>query len=145
MDAAQIVTLVGSGVLLLGAILTFLATRGKTQTDAKSAMDARIDKRVDEKLAEAWSQVDDQAKEIEELTGKVKDLGGLLEDAQREIRSLKEDGERRAGAWGRILRSIAAQWPTPQGPDLDPIDIRIVEDTIPPAWVRRRLEGGSSG
>lgn len=100
-----------SGLFLLGgAFLAFLGTRGKTQADSKSALDARIDARVKSELDRVYTRLDD------------------VENA----------AVRRTSAFARILRSVAAQWPNAHGPDLDPADIREIEDTIPPAWIRRQ-------
>lgn len=131
LEPANIVALAGSGVLLLGALFTFIAARGKTQSDAKTAADARIDARVDRKLQEAWAELDKQG-------GEITALKETVADQKRQITALKEDSTRRSAAFGRLFRQIAAQWPTPEGPDLDPVDIQIVEDAMPPAWVRRR-------
>lgn len=94
---------------LLAALLVFLATRGKTRTDAKSALDARIDARVQSELSRVYTRLD----EVEEAAVK------------------------RTSAFARILRAIARQWPNEHGPDLDPSDISLIEDTIPPTWLRR--------
>lgn len=104
-------SLLGGGGLfgLIAALLVFLATRGKTRTDAKSALDARIDARVQSELSRVYSRLD----EVEEAAVK------------------------RTSAFARILRSIAHQWPNEHGPDLDPADISLIEDTIPPTWLRR--------
>lgn len=133
MDGGTIASLTGSVVMVVAAILTFIATRGKTQTDAKTELDKRIDARVKLELEDRW-------KEIDTLKATVEEQGETIKRQEAEIDALKEDAQRRSGAWGRILRAVAAQWPTPEGPNLDPLDIQVVEDTIPPAWIRRRME-----
>lgn len=65
-----------------------------------------------------------------ELLKRVTDLEGRVEDMEKTER-------RKMGAVLRILRAIATQWPTPSGPDLDPRDIELIEETIPPQWIRR--------
>lgn len=40
------------------------------------------------------------------------------------------------GAVSRILHAIADQWPNHEGPDLDPMDMKLIEEAIPPLWVR---------
>lgn len=97
----------------IAAALLYLGTRGKTQADARSALDARIDARLDGELARVYTRLD----EVENAAVK------------------------RASAFARILRAIADQWKgDPRGPNLDPDDIREVEDTIPPQWIRRHPE-----
>lgn len=116
MDPQTIVTIIGAVVGGMGVVLTFLATRGKTKTDAKTALDARIDERVSEQLEGAWT-------EITRL--------------KTDVATLTEKDRLKSSAFARILRAIARQWPTDHGPDLDPSDIALIEDTIPPTWLRR--------
>lgn len=111
-----LVGVVGAVVTLIGIIATYLATRGKSQSDAKTALDARIDARVEQQLATAWQEID-----------------GL----KKKVTALEQQEARKMSAVARILRTIAAQWPDSHGPDLDPADIAEIEDTIPPAWIRR--------
>ncbi|GAA1149036.1 hypothetical protein F6W69_10735 [Microbacterium oxydans] len=125
MDPQTIITIIGAGVGGMGVVLTFLATRGKTKTDAKTALDARIDKRVSEQLEGAWT----------EITA-----------LKTDVATLTEKDRLKSSAFARILRAIARQWPTDHGPDLDPSDIALIEDTIPPTWLRKhhpRPEGDS--
>src|SRR5690606_19049084 len=50
MSPTEIVAIITTIGVLGAAGITFLATRGKTKTDAKTALDARIDARVKEQL-----------------------------------------------------------------------------------------------
>lgn len=107
----EIVIPIISGVfLILAGYLTYRGTRGKTTADAKTALDARIDARVKGELERVYKRLDE------------------VEDA----------AVKRTSAFARILRAIAAQWVGDNaGPNLDPDDIREIEDTIPPQWIRR--------
>lgn len=116
MDAQTIIAMIGAAALAFGAVLTFLATRGKTKTDAKTALDARIDERVSEQLEGAWTEIT---------------------SLKTDVATLTEKDRLKSSAFARILRAIARQWPTDHGPDLDPSDIALIEDTIPPTWLRR--------
>ncbi|RBO73048.1 hypothetical protein [Microbacterium sp. H6] len=116
MDPQTVIAVIGAAALVLGAVLTFFATRGKTKTDAKTALDARIDKRVSEQLEGAWT----------EITA-----------LKADVATLTEKDRLKSSAFARILRAIARQWPTDHGPDLDPSDIALIEDTIPPPWLRK--------
>lgn len=116
MDPQTVIAVIGAAALVLGAVLTFFATRGKTKTDAKTALDARIDKRVSEQLEGAWT----------EITA-----------LKADVATLTEKDRLKSSAFARILRAIARQWPTDHGPDLDPSDIALIEDTIPPTWLRK--------
>ncbi|WP_020097376.1 hypothetical protein [Microbacterium sp. 11MF] len=119
MDPQHIVTIVVAIIGLLGIVVTFIGTRGKTKTDAKTALDARIDARVAEQLEGAWTKI------------------GSLEGR---VNELVEKDRLKSSAFARILRAIARQWPSDHGPDLDPSDIALIEDTIPPTWLRRQKE-----
>lgn len=116
MDAQTIIAMIGAAALAFGAVFTFLATRGKTKTDAKTALDARIDERVSEQLEGAWTEIT---------------------SLKTDVATLAEKDRLKSSAFARILRAIARQWPTDHGPDLDPSDIALIEDTIPPTWLRR--------
>lgn len=111
MTPEQLITLIGICGSLIGAAFLLIGTLGKTRADAKTALDARIDARVKSELDRVYARLD----EVEDATA------------------------RRTTAFTRILRAIAEQWPDSHGPDLNPEDIREIEDTIPPRWVRRRL------
>jgi hypothetical protein len=86
-----------------------------TAETAKAAIVKQIDERVSVQLTAAWTRIDELEVRLDEVE-------------KRETR--------RSGAFTRILRAIAAQWPagTP-GPLLDPRDIAEVEETIPPQWI----------
>lgn len=108
-DPTVLVGIVGAVVTLIGVIATYLATKGRTQTDMKTALDKRIDERVKGELERVYGRLD----EVETLY------------------------TRKMSAVARILRAIAAQWPDTHGPNLDPRDIEEIEDTIPVQWIRR--------
>jgi len=125
-DPQTVIAMIGAAALALGAVLTFFATRGKTKTDAKTALDARIDKRVSEQLEGAWTEIT---------------------TLKADVATLTEKDRLKSSAFARILRAIARQWPSDHGPDLDPSDIALIEDTIPPTWLRKhhpRPEGESA-
>ena len=114
-------------IAFLGVTATILATVGaiyKSRSDtkqasanAKTALDARIDARVEEQLKSAWAEID---------------------SVKADFKALETRETRRTGAITRILRAIAQQWPSgAHGPDLDPADIAEIEETIPPAWIRK--------
>ena len=107
---SEIIVAVVGGLALLGAgVLTYFSAHGKTQADTKTALDKRIDDRVALELNRVY-------KRLEEV---------------------EEKGTDRMSAVARILRSIARQWPDPHGPNLDPKDLAVIEDTVPPTWFRR--------
>src|SRR5690606_418238 len=104
------VAIVTGFFLLAGGVVTFWGTRGKTKADAKAALDARIDARVKGELERVYKRLDE----------------------------VEKAAVQRASAFARILRQIARQWTgDPHGPNLDPSDIALVEDTIPPQWLRK--------
>ena len=59
MNPDQTVTLAVAVIGLLGIVVTFVGTRGKTKTDAKTALDARTDARVKAELERVYQRLDD--------------------------------------------------------------------------------------
>lgn len=116
MTDTVLIAIIGAAGLALGGLFTLLGTNGKTSADAKTALDTRIDARVQAQLQGAWGEIDDLKKKVDEL-----------ESADR----------RKSAAFARILRSLAYQWPDAHVPDLDPADLAELEDTLPNEWVRR--------
>lgn len=113
-----VIAIISALVSLAAVIATIVKSKGENSNgylSAKAAIDAQIDARVAEQLKAAWSRID------------------TLEAA---FKALETRETRRMGAITRILRAIANQWPGTTGPDLDPIDIAEIEETIPPAWIR---------
>jgi hypothetical protein len=108
--AGIVVAVLGLAGSVFGGLALLAGTRGKTKSDAKTALDARIDARVKAELDRVYTRLD--------------------EFENRDVR--------RTSAFTRILRAIAAQWTGEStGPNLDPADIAEIEDTIPPQWIRR--------
>lgn len=100
------------------ASLTFLAAWLKLRADNRSQavqLDKEIDDRIARELKSAWAKLDE------------------LEQGQRAHIA-------QMSAVARILRAIARQWPDEHGPDLDPHDMTLIEDTIPAAWIRPRKD-----
>ena len=118
MTPQEMIALVSVILVFVGTVITVLATRGKTRADAKTALDARIDARVTAQLEGAWSKISELESAVSELT---------------------EKDRLKSSAMARILRAIARQWPNDHGPDLDPSDIELIEDTIPPQWLRKTI------
>lgn len=117
---AFLIGLLGALATIGSVIALIIKSRGENKTsdtNAKTALDKRIDERVSAQLEEAWKRLDEQDTKIAAL---------LTREA------------RRTGAITRILRAIAKQWPGAEGPDLDPADIAEIEETIPAAWIRRK-------
>lgn len=113
-----IIGVLGFVASIASVIALIIKSRGENsaaQTNAKTALDKRIDERVAEQLESAWSEID-----------------GLKTD----VETLKRNDNRKTSAITRILRAIAAQWPGDKGPVLDPNDIAEIEETIPLAWLR---------
>lgn len=105
---------------VIASFFLWAGTRGKTKADSKAALDKRIDERINTELARVYARIDELQEELDE--------------------GVKREG-RRTAAFTRILKQIAAQWNAEHMPSLDPADIAIVEDTIPPHWVRRSPKG----
>ena len=115
-----VIAIVGALATIASGLFIYLKSRGETGVaafNAKAALDVRIDERITQQLEEAWTKIDA--------------LG------QRIVENEEKEG-RRTFAITRILIAIARQWPDEKGPDLDPSDIKEVEDTIPANWIRSK-------
>lgn len=111
MSTEVLVAIIGGVFLVAAGLITLAGTRGRTQADAKAALDKLVDDRVTRELTRVYAEID----------------------------TLRRVATDQAAAMARVLRRIASQWTgDPHGPDLDPEDIRILEQTIPPQWIRRR-------
>lgn len=111
---------------VLAASLTFLAAYLKLRADGRSLaaeLDQAIDERIAQALKDAWTEIDALKERLRELVAQ------LANDQQEHSAQM--------AAVARILRAIARQWPDDTGPDLDPADIALIEDTIPAHWIRR--------
>lgn len=122
---AAVGVVTAAALAFLGAWLKARADKqlAQAQVEAeKSVTKAQIDARIDARLAQ----------ELETLTTS-------LEEVRGELDQLKEQDVKKMAAVGRIFRAIVNQWPGDSaGPDLDPSDIRLIESTIPPQWIRSR-------
>lgn len=116
---AIIVASIGALVSLVSAGFLYAKSRGDIdlgKANAKTALDQAIDDRVEKQLKSAWAEID---------------------KLKADVAALHTNQSRRDGAVTRILKALAAQWPGPEGPKLDPADIAIIEENVPPQWVRQ--------
>lgn len=119
MDAI-IISIIGAIVSLSSVLTLFLKSRKENAVatlNAKTNLDTLIDARVTKQLQISWEKIDELSEKVD---------------------TLETRENQRTNAITRIFRAIAKQWPGPDGPDLDPADIAILEDTIPSAWIRKR-------
>lgn len=128
MDGFSILIGVLGALATVGSTLAlYLKSRGENKnaaTHAKVALDSLIDQRVSTQLKGAWTRLDEQDEK--------------LRDQNEKIDLLEARDTRRMGAITRILRAIAHQWPSgTSGPDLNPMDISEIEETIPAEWIRK--------
>lgn len=113
-----VISVIGALTAVGSVMVIFYKSRGENKNVAlstKAALDARIDERVSAQLKSAWEQIDT-------LNGKVE--------------TLENQESKYKGAITRILRDIARQWPNPEGPLLNPVDIAEISETVPPSWIR---------
>lgn len=105
-----VVPLISGLFLLGGALLAWLGTRGKTQADARAALDSRLDQRLKD--------------EISRLDGRIDDLKKSLDEKSRVL-----------SAAMRVIRSLVYQWPGEPYPRLNSTDVAELDDhTIPSHW-----------
>lgn len=83
-----------------------------------------------------WTELVDENRNLRK---ELKDQGEKLDQVSEAVDTMREKDSRKMAAVARIFRAIAAQWPTPNGPDIPPSDIAELEDTevIPRGWIRR--------
>lgn len=98
---ATIIAVVSAMTAFISIILTFRSANRKTDSEFKTAMDARIDERVKEQLTEAW-------KEIDGLKEKV----NKLEQGEIETRSIVRTFFQRLLNWDRRGRQGRMPMPT---------------------------------
>ncbi len=102
---------------------------------------ARADRQLAEANLEAQQAVTKQQidQQIDQrLAAEVERLNGELDDLRGEMAALTAKFSQWKAADARVFHAIAAQWTGDGGPDIDPDDIAILEDTIPLRWLRRR-------
>jgi LmbE family N-acetylglucosaminyl deacetylase len=114
-----LIGVLGALAAIGSTVVLFLKSRGENRhntTNAKTALDARIDERIGQQLNIAWKRID---------------------EVEAAFKALETREQRRTGAITRILRAIYQQWPIEAGgPNLDPADISEIEETIPPSWIK---------
>lgn len=84
--------ILGLGSLLvagLGVVYTFRATKGKTKSDAKTALDLRIDKKVSEYMDDLESRLDKQRESLKEQGSKIDTLEDDKDMLAGKIKSLE--------------------------------------------------------
>lgn len=146
MEGGTIAALVGSAVSLVGLILVFISTRGKTQSDSRGAQDARLDKRIESytdklesRVEKAESRAEEQEEEIEDLRTKHDELLGYQRASYRREGLLFN--------YVSALRNhIVNELPPP--PPTVPLELKEwydnLEDTLPPV-VKSRTEIDPNG
>lgn len=132
-------TLIASG-LGTAAILSGKSRDRKAAAEAARA--AAESARLNEQFpgwAELVTENRAQRDEVARLSRENGALRSELSEVRDAVDELRRGANRKIAAVTRVLRQIAAQWPTAHGPDIDPADLAELEDTevIPPEWIRR--------
>lgn len=86
----------------LGVLVTVNATRGKTQSDTRTAMEARIDKKVSEYMDDLEERAGKSEEKVKVLEGKHEDLERLYRDLKRD----QEDSTHRENLLYRYISSL---------------------------------------
>lgn len=123
--------------VLPGAIVSLLGgwflLAGKRRD--RVAADAAAEAARHEKQFPGWQDLVDENRDLRaEMTSVRDEVLGLRD----ELKEVRRADTRKMQAVARILRALFDQWPGRDAPNLDPADIAEIEDTVPPAWVRRR-------
>jgi hypothetical protein len=119
---------------ILGTIITFISTRGRTRSDAKTSLDSRIDARVEKQLQTAWEQIDKQASQITGLKGQNKQQARQIAELRAHA-SIAEMREVLIYKHTRALRDHILRELPPPPPAMPPELIEWFErfgDTQPP-------------
>lgn len=120
---STLVAIIGGWFLLAGK------RRDRASTDA-AAEAARLAKQFP-----GWQEVVDENRR---LRTDLNSTDEKIADLETKVTELRASDRHKMHAVARILRALFDQWPADNPPNLDPADIAAIEDTIPPAWVRRR-------
>lgn len=91
-------------------------------------------------LRDATTRSDAERRDHADLAQKYSDLNQDHEDLREEFREFREEVSARDRAFGRVLNTAAAAWPTNiPGPVFSSEDLDILEDTLPDIpWLHRR-------
>ena len=128
-------TIIVAGLSLVGVL------GGGLMAALAGWLKARADRQLAEANLEAQQAVTKQQidQQIDQrLAAEVERLNGELDDLRSEMGALTAKFSQWKAAVARVFHAIAAQWTGEGGPDIDPDDIAILEDTIPLRWLRRR-------
>lgn len=127
MDWSWISPLVGAILVLVGTILTVRATKGRTQSDFKTAMD----KRIDEKMLTYQQDLERRNKTLNEELEKIKVEAAVqardIEVLQRDSRETK-DREKIMFAYFAALREHIVLRLPPPPPEVPPELLDWFED-----------------
>lgn len=134
MDGGTIAALTGSGVSLIGLILVFLSTRGKTQADSRGAQDARLDKRIESYTDKLETRVEKAEKRAEDQEVEI----ATLQEQQEELLNYQRASNRRESLLfqyvNKLRTHILGGFPPP--PPAIPVELvdwyENLEDTSPP-------------
>jgi uncharacterized protein HemX len=116
MDTPVIVALIVAASAVFGALATWIATRGRTKADVKTALDARIDERMKGELESTWGRLDEQDTKIETLKKQNKGQARQIEELQK-LQEVSERRERLLYLHAKSLRDhILNELPPPPPP-----------------------------
>lgn len=127
-----VVGLLITGLLTLrGIIVRARADQSIARTQAQGARNGTFSE-----ITDAWDKAMDR---IEKLQGELDDLRKEFDtyrtdsDAQTQAQTVK------LAAVGRVLLAIARQAGPRFRPQLDPIDVQLLEHEMPPEWIAEHL------
>lgn len=93
MDSTIIVAFIMGGLGLIGVLMTFLGNSTKTKSDALTAMEARVDKKVGEYMDDLEERLTKAAGEIEALAARATELETRATTAEGENKTLHQQIE----------------------------------------------------
>lgn len=133
-------SMVAGGLGLLAIQLGKARDRKAAEEAAKLAREAAEEAAKQERINEQFPGWAELVEENRNLRSELSGVRQLIDDLRLKVESMLAREARVMAAVARIFRRIEALWPNETGPDLDPADITILEDSevLPPRWIRRK-------
>lgn len=133
----------GDWLALVSALITLILGLGvyfNTRRERRNAEHATLiaakaadTEATEAETAEALAKVGVNLQLMEFIKAEVK---AQVDPVKKELAEARAGEAMRTRAMTRILRSIEDQWPAgAPGPHLDPVDLAVVEETIPTQWL----------
>lgn len=139
-DGGALAIVISAILTFILGVLTWVTNRGRSTADVRSEQQKMIDARVDSIMKADRERAESDRERIEKLETTADEQESEIGALKVKVREQDEEisgWRRRWGAVGRVFRALGSQWPGPDAPRLDPLDLADIEDTIPADWLRK--------